>query len=118
MAQCSALCLSRCVGGRSRVGRRASNAWLVAAVLLLLVPARAGARAAIPSAPPVSGPVLAGDRVLWATPITTGSGGFALRRAPLSGPAPTVARFRDTGGGHGLFPQLAASPSRVVLAAT
>jgi hypothetical protein len=108
--------------------REAAAAWprknmlIVALVAVLLsaleVPAGAGARGPIPSAPPLDGPVLYGKRVLWATPITTGFGGFVLRQAPPSGPASTVARFRDTGGGHGLFPQLAASPSRVVLAAT
>jgi hypothetical protein len=99
--------------------RRSVVIGVLVAVLVsaLVIPARARARA-IPSAPPVAGPALAGDRVLWATPIATASGGFTLRQATLSGPASTVARFRAPRGANGLFPQLAASPSRIVIAAT
>jgi hypothetical protein len=88
-------------------------ALLAVLVSALVVPAGAGARTAIPTAPLLAGPVLAGGRVVWAP---TTSKGFAVRQAPFSGPASTVARFRDTGGGWGLFPQLAASRSRIVLA--
>ena len=84
--------------------------------LVALAAAAAPAGAAIETAVPAAGPVLAGEHVLWAT--TRDDGGFDVRSATGPSDARVVQSLRRADVAdphHFLRPQLAASAERVAL---
>jgi hypothetical protein len=81
------------------------------------VPSIAAAASRFPTAEPEVGPVLAGSKLLWAVERRK-DGGFDLRQtAPGDAPS-TLESFSPPPLTISLFPQLAASPERIALAAT